>query len=281
MRRLTLFVPLALGASLLSGCGSSSSQAASTGAAGCKPIVAGVKTVNPGKLTMAIAEYPPYVSMAGGSLSGVDGVVLKEVAKALCLQPDPQTMSFPAIIESVKSGRADLTAGNWYINAERASTFELSKPVYRDLMALLTKSGANNLNQIAGQKVGTTQGYLWVQDLQKTFGIGNVKLYATEDAVFQDVAVGRVQAGVMTYGAATQLLKANKNDTLKVEILQPDPRVQASVGVAQTAVLVQKGNTALRDAVDQVVGEMRASGALKKALEDSGLKSDAADVQAK
>jgi polar amino acid transport system substrate-binding protein len=262
----------------LTGCGSSDTT--KTVAAGCKPIVLGVKTVSGGKLSMAVAEYPPYVSMKGGSLSGVDGTVLAEVAKALCLEVSAQTMSFPAIVESVKRGRADLSAGNWYINEERAKSFELSDPVYLDQMALMSAEGAKTLDELKGKAVGTTQGYLWVEDLQKQLGKENVRLYASEDAVYQDVKAGRIAAGVITYGGGAHLLKSNSDSKFKVEVFESDPRIPASVG-ARTAVLVNKGNTALQDAVNRVVEEMRKSGALAKALEKAGIDKSAADVTAK
>jgi len=263
----------------LAACGSTAGTA-NTVAADCKPVVSGVETATKGKLTAAVAEYPPYVSMKGGSLSGVDGEVLKRVAKDLCLEPDAKTSSFTAIIESVKNGSVDLTAGNWYINEERGQQFAISEPVYLDKMALLTSNGADTIDGVSGGTVGTPQGYLWVSDLQKTLGTDKVKLYATEDAVYQDVKSGRAGAGVMTYGAALQLVKNNNDNKLKVAELKPDERVQASVGAAQTAVLVNKGKTTLRDAVNQIVDKMREDGSLKKALEDNGLPGTAADVKA-
>lgn len=284
MRRTVIAIALTLSPLYLAACGGGSDTSASAAGrasgAGCTPVVEGVKTANQGKLTMAVAEYPPYVSLKGGKLSGVDGAVLARVAEKLCLTPDAKTSSFTAIVESVKNGQSDLSAGNWYINAERGAQFELSKPVYLDKMALLTKGGATTLDAISGGTVGTPQGYLWVEDLQKALGASKVKLYATEDAVFQDVRAGRINAGVMTFGGANQLAKANGNSGLQVKEMEPDDRVQASVGAAQTAVLIHKGNTALQEAVNTVVQQMRNDGSLAKALEDNGLPASAADVPA-
>ena len=278
MRKIKFTAVLFAAALPLAACGTASND--TTVASGCTPVVSGVETATKGKLTMAVAEYPPYVSMKGGSLSGVDGEVLKRVAKDLCLEPEAKTSSFTAIIESVKNGSVDLSAGNWYINQERGQQFAVSDPVYLDKMALLTSSGGDTIDGVAGGTVGTVQGYLWVADLQKALGADNVKLYATEDAVYQDVKTGRAGAGVMTYGAALQLVESNGDSKLKVAELQPDERVQASVGAAQTAVLVNKNKTALRDAVNQIVERMREDGSLKKALEDNGLPGTASDVKA-
>jgi len=263
---------LALTAISLTGCGSSQDTAQI--AKGCKPVVNGVHTTNSGKLTMAVAEYPPYISNANG-LSGVDGELLLHVAKALCLQPGVQTQSFTAIIESVKNGRADLTAGNWYINADREATFEVSQPVYADKMAIITKSGGDTIAGLQGKAVGTTQGYLWVADLQKALGKSNVHLYSTEDAAYQDVKVGRIAAGVITYGGGSHLLASNNDNTTKLQALKPDPRVQASVGSPQSAVLTHKGDTALLKAVNVVISKMKADGSLAQILKKNGLPASA------
>lgn len=83
----------------------------------------------------------------------------------------------------------------------------------------------------------------------------------------------------MTYGAALQLVKSNNDTRLKVTELKSDPRIKASRGAARTAVLVHKGNTKLKEAVDTVVEKMRADGSLQKALEVNGLPGSAAEVK--
>jgi polar amino acid transport system substrate-binding protein len=244
----------------------------------CKPIVAGVTTVTPGVLTAAVAEFPPYVSMKGGTLSGVDGVLLKKVAEKLCLTPKATTQSFTAVIESVKNGSADLTAGDWQFSEDRAQIFETSHPVYLEKVALMSKSGAANIDDLKGKTVGTPQGYLWVEDLQNALGADSVKLYATEDAVYQDIKAGRLDAGVTSIGGAIQAVKANNDSSLKVESLKPDERIQQTMGKQTAVVLIHKGNTKLKEAVDKVSADMQVDGSLEQALKDVGLPSELANV---
>ena len=245
----------------------------------CQPIVSGVETTESGELTAAFQEYPPYISNAGGTVSGVDGEVVKRVASALCLDVNAKVTTPTAIIESVKNGSADLTLGNWYINEEPASLYELSDPIYADQMAVISPDGATGISELEGKTVGTVQGYLWVEDMQNALGSGNVRLYNSEDAVYQDVAAGRIDAGVTTFGGATQAGKTNQGDE-EVEVLAPDQRIAASVGTPRTAALIHKGNTGLQEAVNVVVAEMHGDGSLEKALTDNGLPASAADVSA-
>lgn len=272
-------LPLAAVAAL-TGCSPGEAPSGDPAAAAddCTPVVANVSTVNPGQLTMAIAEYPPYISMASGSLSGVDGELLATIAEALCLEPNPQTQSFTAIVESVKAGSADLTAGNWYINEERQENFEVSDPVYIDQMVVVSRDGLATLDELQGVKIGTTQGYLWVGDFQTVLGTDNVQLYASEDATYQDIRADRIQGGIFTYGAAQQLLAANSDTTLQIEVFEPDDRIEASVNTPNSAVLITQGNTSLLEAANAVIAQMRADGSLKAALENNGLNPTAADI---
>ncbi|WP_432549094.1 substrate-binding periplasmic protein [Kineococcus arenarius] len=262
-------------AAALTACGGSS--AGSTVPEDCQPIVTGVETTESGSLTAAFQEYPPYISNKGGTVSGADGEVLKRVAAALCLEVEAKVTSPTAVVESVKNGSADLTLGNWYINEERAGLFELSKPVYADQMAIISPDGVTAISQLEGGTVGTVQGYLWVEDMQAALGAGDVRLYNSEDAVYQDVAAGRIDAGVTTFGGATQAKETNSGDE-QIEVMEPDERIAASVGTPRTAALIHKGNTGLREAVDAVIDEMHADGSLEKALTDNGLPASAADV---
>ncbi len=244
----------------------------------CEPVVEGVETANEGQLTAAVAEYPPYVTGAGGDYAGVDGELLTEVASALCLEPNFETQSFTAIIEAVRNGNADLSAGNWYINEERQEQFEVSDPVYADQMAIVSEEGITSVDDLEGYSVGTTQGYLWVEDLQDVLGSSNVSLYETEQDIYQDVAVGRIEAGVITYGGGVHLLESNQDEETHLEVFEPDDRIEASVGSPESAVLIQPGNTTLLEGVNAVIQELHETGEIEDLLAEYGLPESAAEV---
>lgn len=263
---------------VLSGCSGNGSSSVEI-AEDCVPIVEGVSTVSEGELTAAIAEYPPYVSLAGGELQGVDGELIKRISQELCLQPNANTQTTTAIYESVKNGTVDLTSGNHYLNEERQRVYEVSDPVYYDQMVVVSEDGLSSIEELEGLTVGTTQGYLWVGDFQNALGTNNVQLYGSEDATYQDVRNGRIEAGIFTHGAAQQLLESNNDTTLKIEPFEPTGLVEASVDNPTSVVLITKGNTELLEAVNAVLAEMRADGSLAQALEDNGFDPAAADIE--
>jgi len=259
---------LALSVAALSACGSSTP---STVAKGCKPI-AQVKTVDKGVLTAAIAEFPPYIGAKDGKPTGVDGVLLTKTAAALCLDLKVNVTSFPAITSSLQQGTSDLSAGSWTINAERKSMFEVSAPVYKSLAALVSKSGISTVDGMKGKKIGTTTGYLWVSDLQKAIGGNSVKLYQSEQAVYDDLKAGRIDAGLFTEGAvAFYMAKDGNPSDLKLKVLEQDPRIQMTVNPPVTGVLIHKGDTDLLGAVNTVVKQYQSSGDLATHLKDAGI----------
>lgn len=278
-KSLTVFAgSLLLGSVALVGCssGGGSTEAVS---ADCEPVASDVELVKDGNLTVAVAEYPAYVSMATGELSGADGDILNHIAEELCLTPDASIQSFTAIIETVKSGRADMTAGNWYITPEREVDFEVSDPVYRDDVVILSKDGFSTLEELQGLTVSATQGYSTVPDLQAALGQDNVKLYATEEAGFQDLKNGRVDASVMTVGAGSHMLTMNPDTGLQMEVFEETPEILDTAGNAKNYILIPKGNTKMLAAVNEILAEMRADGTLAEILETNGFKGSAAEIE--
>src|SRR5919112_5631271 len=92
----------------------------------CKPAHKIDKLVNPGKFPVAIYEYPPFALTSGGTIGGVDGEIVKAIAKAECLELNPIVVDPAATVQYVISGRADVAVGDWYRTAERAKVLGLS-----------------------------------------------------------------------------------------------------------------------------------------------------------
>jgi len=268
-RSLGLVLTSVVGLSALAACGSD--DAASTVAADCEPI-ATVKTIKEGTLTAAIAEFPPYIGAKDGQPVGIDGELIKDIAADLCLELKIQSTSFPGVVSALDSGKADLSAGSWTFNEERKAKYELSDPVYYSMLSITSKEGWDTIEQLEGKKVGSTTGYVFTGDAQKALGADNVKLYQSEQAVYDDLKAGRIDAGLFTEGAVAGYMKADGNPAkLKNLVMKETPKIEMTTAVPATGVMIAKGNTALRDAVNQTVATYASSGELQKNLEDAGI----------
>jgi polar amino acid transport system substrate-binding protein len=187
----------------------------------CKPAHS-FTTVVPGKLTVAIYEYPPFTTIApDGTIGGVDGEIAKKFAAENCLTIVPAVVDPAATVQYVLSSKADVATGDWYRTAERAKVMGLSYPTYLDQMGLYSKAGVSTVESLIGKKVGTVSGFLWVAELQKLLG-SNLSLYPNPVALAQDLAAGRIEVGVDSYGTGAYAQKKGGYPGIQIKVAQPD-----------------------------------------------------------
>ncbi|MEU6181780.1 substrate-binding periplasmic protein [Streptomyces coeruleorubidus] len=262
-----------LAAATLSGCSGGSSPTAVS--ADCKPKHE-FKTLKKGTLTVVSFDLPPFSKVQGNDLVGVDGDILKAIAKMECLTVSVKPAGAAAVIPTAQAGRADLAAGDWYRTAARAKVVDLSDPLYLDEMALISKQGVNSIPDLKskGLTVGTTEGYLWVSDL-KTYLGSKMKTYASPVNCYQDLQAGRLDVCVDSYGSAVY---TTKGKDLKVEKAKPFDKVTASVEAAQSTFPMPKGHPDMLKAINADIAALRSSGELAKILTRNGLQASAAEV---
>jgi polar amino acid transport system substrate-binding protein len=255
----------------LSACGSQGSAAEV--AKDCKPAHK-FSTVTEGKLTVAGYDLPPYSSQSGGKLSGVDPDIVAEIAKMECLTVEAKWMAPAAVIPTVQSNRADLAVGDWYRTQARAQIVSLSDPIYVDQMGISSKDGIDTVAALKGKKVGTVDGYLWVEDLKKYLG-DSLRIYPSTVNMNQDLKSGRIEIAVDSYGS-----QKVTNPSMKIMVAKPDPAVAASQEAAQASLPVPQANTELLKAINEDLKTLRDNGKLKEILVKNGLDASAADTGA-
>lgn len=251
----------------LSGCGGSPPGAPDAVAGDCTPRDEGLETLKDGVLTVAQYEYVPFsMSDSPGVLTGLEGDVLTKFAELECLTLEINKGDSPAMITSVATGRADTTLGSWYRTEERAEKVRLSAPVATSPFSSVTKEGIDTVDGLKDLKIGVGQGLIGVDDMKKVFD-NHLKIYQNDDAVFDDIAAGRLDGSVQGYIAGAQYLKKHEIEGFTVTALKPDERVPSTSAAGQTNFPVKKDNEALGEALDSVVAEMRDSGELDEIAE--------------
>lgn len=257
------------------GGGSTDSSTAPKVSANCKP-KHDVKTITPGELSVAAYVYPPFSDVKGSALGGAEGEIITKIAAMECLNIKVVPGAAAAMIPSITAGRADTTIGSWYRTAERAKVVQLSDPVIADRLILISKAGTSSVADLKGQKVGSILGFLWNDDLKKLLG-GDIKLYETAQAMYADLSAGRIEVVVDTYPSAQSLLKKTPISGLQFKVPPADPAVVSTQKPGQTNFPVSLKNTALADAFNADLAEMRSSGELKKIVVSFGFQAEAAD----
>lgn len=247
--------------------------------ADCKPAHQ-FETLTPGMLTVAAWVFPPYsIPGPGNQLSGVDGEIIKRIAARECLTIKVTVVDPAAVVQSVIARRADVGIGDWYRTAERSKALGLSAPLYLDMMGIISAEGFSKISELDGKRIGTVQGYLWVDDLKKTFG-DNLVLYPNPVAMAQDLASRRIQVGADSFavGVASQQKGAYQNKTIKIS--EPDPRIRATLEPGQTGFPFTKSNAALGQALNANIQALHATGEIAEILASFGLDRNAAEVGA-
>lgn len=233
-------------------------------------------TVQEGTLTIFGPDYPPLFMASGSTMEGVDGEILTGFAEAACLDTAVTVVPAASVIEGVRGGQADVAAGGWYPTDERGEVVGQTEPAYADPAVVVGVDPSGDLGDYEGRTIGTTQGYLWVDDLV-AWGGDSIRLYDSPDAVFQDLLNGRIDAALMAVNEAGFRLAENPGTELTYEVTVPVDFVEATRNPAVTNFPHTKENTALGEALAEYLQQIRESGELAQILESYGIDPSAAE----
>jgi ABC-type amino acid transport substrate-binding protein len=188
-------VAAAVGILLASGCSGTGSTNAGAAPAGCTP--ANVDTVTSGTITVGTFAYLPYIGITGGKLDGLDGEILTEAAKNLCLQVVTRETDWDGVLGNVQSHRVDLGIGGIGWGKERSQKGLFTDPVYYSPPAIAVVGTATypTVDDFKGKTVGTISGYLWEKAIKATDGIAEAKTYPDAVSMFSDLNNGRLDIG--------------------------------------------------------------------------------------
>lgn len=275
VRSLSLLAVAGLGAALsLSACGGDSGGG--NVASDCKPKVADIQTVQPGKVTVGVIDIPPFSSYNSGDPKGIDVDIVKKFAAENCLSPVWQQATYADAVQSISGSTIDMAVGTIDRTEARQKAVDFSSTTYLDGLGIVSKTGAKTIKDLEGAKsVGTIDGYLWVDDLRKILG-DKLKTYPSSVELKADFDAGRLDVAVDAYGVAVPAYKDSSGVTVELANSNPDPRVEAIVKAPQAAFPLTKGNTSLNGAVSGTIDQLRKDGQIKTWLKDAGLSEDLA-----
>lgn len=261
---------------LFTGCGADGDN---TGASedNCEPAHPDIKTVMSGTLTVSALQFPPYVTLQGNEMGGLEGDVIARLAEMECLTVTPKQMDAAAVVPAAQAGRVDLASGNWWRTADRAEVMALTEPIYVDQVAIVSEDGASSFDQLSDRFVGSVGGYQWNAELKALYGPDQVKIYSSPAGMYNDLEAGRVGAAIDSFGAAAYAKEQNEL-TWEVVVAEPHDGVGSSSQPAQCAFPMSKDNEELVAAMNDNLASMRDDGTLADLAEKNGLDRSAAET---
>ena len=262
---------VAAAAAALTACGGSSSTASSAAASSvassaaasseAASAAADFTTVEAGKLTMATnATFPPYeMTTDNGTIEGIDVETAQAIADKLGLELQVDDMDFDAALLSVQQGKADIAMAGITVTDERKAVMAFSDSYATGIQSIIVPEGSDiaTADDLAGKKIGTqrgTTGYLYCSD---DFGEDAVVAYDNGLTAVQALNNGQVDAVVIDNEPAKAYVESNPG--LKI--------LDTSYAEEDYAIGMNKDNTALLDAVNAALEELKADGTLQSIVD--------------
>lgn len=157
MKKLTAFaLALVMALSLLSGCGSNSNSDSNT-PSGDDASDAAAKT----KLVVATSpDFPPFESLEGGEVVGIEVDILKKVAEKMGMELDLQQMDFDSVIPGVQAGKFDVGMSGITVTDKRKENVDFSSVYFMAAQAIVVTadSGITGKADLEGKKVSVQTG---------------------------------------------------------------------------------------------------------------------------
>ena len=262
---------LSVAALALTACGGSSSTASSAAASSvassaaasseAASAAADFTTVEAGKLTMATnATFPPYeMTTDNGTIEGIDVETAQAIADKLGLELQVDDMDFDAALLSVQQGKADIAMAGITVTDERKAVMAFSDSYATGIQSIIVPEGSDiaTADDLAGKKIGTqrgTTGYLYCSD---DFGEDAVVAYDNGLTAVQALNNAQVDAVVIDNEPAKAYVESNPG--LKI--------LDTSYAEEDYAIGMNKDNTALLDAVNAALEELKADGTLQSIVD--------------
>ena len=271
MKKITALLLGAVMALSLAACGGSASSAAASSAASSEAAsseaaasetteIAALTTVNAGKLTMSTnAAFPPYeMTTDAGEFEGIDVEIAGAIADKLGLELQIDDMDFDAALLAAQQGKSDMVMAGVTVNEERKQVMEFSDTYASGVQVVIVKEGSEiaTLDDLAGHMIGTqrgTTGYIYCSD---DFGEDSVTAYDNGLTAVQALNNGQVDCVVIDSAPAKEFVAANEGLVI----------LDTEYAVEDYAIGMAKGNTALVEAVNGALAELKADGTIDAIL---------------
>ena len=228
---------------------------------------AGFETAVEGTLTMATnAAFPPYEYIEGGEIVGIDADIAAAIAEKLGLEIQIEDMEFDAIIESVKSGKADIGLAGMTVTPDRAEEVNFTASYATGVQVVIVTEDsaitsvddlfAEGASNVIGVQRNTTGDLYTTWDLEDA-GLATIDRYSKGAEAVQALKTGKVDCVVIDNEPA----KAFVAEVEGLKILDTEYILEEYAGA------MNKDNAALFDAVNAALEELIADGTVQSIID--------------
>lgn len=232
-----------------------------------------------GYMRVGTFSIPPecWIDIDTGEWLGIDADFTKAIAKSIGVEIDPVVITHSALAPALQSGRLDTIAG-LYRTPERETVMAYNEiPFWYGMDVLITQKDQADIKSFAdmkGRTLGTVRGSaqeLEAVELQKSFGVGEIRKYESADPMLLDLKAGRVEAAIWWGYTFDYAVRQNPDYDLKVVEYMP-PQYLGSDKLPGTHYAFSKeGSESLIAAFDSEIRRLLDSGEGKAIMDKYGL----------
>lgn len=251
---------------LLAACGGSTDAAA-----GSDPATSAASDdlglMTPGVLVVGMnLQFEPEMYLDdAGEPAGYDVDLLNALADELGVELQIQNLDFNGLIPGLQSRQFDMVSVGLTATDERKEVVDFSR-AYVPYTSVLAVADGDPTDptvasyDVAGTVITALQGSSGEQLAKDTFTQATVSGFPDQNAALLEVATGRATGSVVEDYILAQYIAANPGQLQKADLPEP-----LAIGYGSWA--VQKGNTALVDALDSFLCTQQSSGGLASIYE--------------
>ena len=217
-------------------------------------------TVTAGKLTMSTnAAFPPYESTDdSGKFVGIDIEIAQAIADKLGLELQIDDMDFDAALLAAQNGKSDMVMAGVTVNEERLAVMNFSESYSTGVQSVIVKEGSDvTIDNLGDYMIGTQRGTTGNIYCSDDYGDDHVIAYDNGITAVQALTNGQVDAVVIDNAPAQSLVAANAGLTI----------LDTEYAVEDYAIGMSKSNTALLDAVNAALSELKADGTVQSIVD--------------
>lgn len=215
------------------------------------------EAVADGVLTVGTnAEFPPFEYVGDdGEADGFDIALIKAVGEKMGVEVQVENMEFASLVSSI-GNKIDIAIAGMTVTDERKETVDFSEPYYDAVQYVLLPEGSDiaTADDLVGKTIGVqlgTTGDFIATDIEGT----TVSSYNKGVDAVNDLVNGRVDCVIIDKNPALVFAdKFKDNGVVAVDGAQFDFETE------QYAIAMPKGDTALADAINNAIEELKADG---------------------
>lgn len=215
-----------------------------------------------------------YIDATNNQFSGVDAVIIKEVAKRLGINKvEMKQIPFENLLIELNNGSIDMVTDGMYIKAERLEKALFTDVWYKEGEAVVIKkdSPIQGKGDLKDKILGAQKGVAFLELAQKWVAEGKakeVKIFGSQAELLMAVNTGKVDACITDGIVAGYTIK--QDPSLNLKILSPyEAEAAGKIGAA-----VRFEDKEFLGEVNKTLNEMKKDGTLMNILSQYGLNKD-------